>query len=157
MNDLPEIVGSPAQVKWAVSIRQVALEDGAWEGEQHEGWNGIQLDVLRRVVDATWWIANRSSFKLHTFKNPSPQQFVSSVEVEVEPHGDAKAFAESASKNPLIAQLAILSLMARLYRKGPVYDGLRKRAMELYDTAEQRVNESLVRDLDGIARILKIN
>lgn len=48
---LPNLNGSPAQVRWANGIRAGAIvrEDMAWE----------RLNVLIHIVDSTWWIANR--------------------------------------------------------------------------------------------------
>lgn len=64
---LPALTGSPKQIKWATTIREktVALQ-----------WPDDLAVKLRSIVDATWWIANKTIITTMKFKEPVPHQIV---------------------------------------------------------------------------------
>jgi len=57
--------GSAAQVKWAVTIRANALA---------LTWTAEHRAKLERIVDASWWIANRTALPGMKYKEPSAAQ-----------------------------------------------------------------------------------
>lgn len=68
---LPELRGSPEQVKWARSIRTRALTGGEWT------WQRLSLLVC--TVDATWWLANRTQLEFSSVKLPDVRQLLAGV------------------------------------------------------------------------------
>lgn len=61
--------GSAAQVKWAVTIRANALA---------LTWTDEHRAKLERIVDASWWIANRHALTGMKYKEPSAAQMADS-------------------------------------------------------------------------------
>lgn len=61
--------GSAAQVKWAVTIRANTLA---------LTWTAEHRAKLERIVDASWWIANRHALTGMTYKEPSAAQMADS-------------------------------------------------------------------------------
>ena len=61
--------GSAAQVKWAVTIRANALA---------LTWTAEHRAKLERIVDASWWIANRHALTGMKYKEPSAAQMADS-------------------------------------------------------------------------------
>lgn len=175
---LPTLVGTPKQVKWAVTIRDNAL-DLTWPAETEA--------KLKSIVDSTWWIANKSIVHTMKFKEPSPHQIVggsappkgrapgnspspatpSSAYLDAmtplsgappverrTPHekrvDDALAWAESVSRHPTLAQAAILSCLRFAYPKGAMRDRITAKGRELLAQANMEVN----RDTDAIQLML---
>ncbi len=162
------LAGSWAQRKWAIDLRNRAL-DLKWADET--------AALLKSVTDATWWIANKSITASMKFKQPKPEQTRQcqicgeregqhSHEGEVDPEAakispnelrptaermnDAVEFAASVSRHPLTAEAAILALLAKLY-KPPMRDNLRTLARA---KCKQATFETQ-RDLDAIEKLLK--
>lgn len=158
---LPTLRGSEAQIKWALTIRANTLK---------LSWPVETAAMLASIVDATWWIANKTIVTTMKFKAPSPQQMTGSVPTAAASTGrpqtpgasslapastpssrlnDAAAFAESVSRHPLTAEATILALLAKLY-KSPMKDELLKKARE----KRKQANFEITRDVDAIDRLL---
>lgn len=172
---LPKLKGTPAQVKWATTIRAAQDLPG-----------GIQ-----DVNDSTWWIANRDetgSALRADYKEPAPHQREggpppppkSQKNLELsdrlrknirdmedyakrnpkpdpndEPH-EAELFAASVCHIPILAELALDAAMSRLYIKAN--DEVGKTMRHRVRLRLERVRDDLIaaidKDLDGIRRIL---
>lgn len=63
--DCAPLTGSWKQRKWAIDLRNVALESK---------WPDDTRRLLRNVVDATWWIANSKIVNTLKFKPPAANQ-----------------------------------------------------------------------------------
>lgn len=173
---LPTLVGTPKQVKWAVTIRDDAL-DLSWPAETEA--------MLKTIVDSTWWIANKSIVHTMKFKEPSPHQIVggppppkgrpspgrspspatpSAEYIDamtpltgapiVDPRptsrlADVFGFAESVSRHPKTAEAAVLALMAKVY-KGDMADAIRAKGRAVAQEAEFEFQ----RDLDAVNKML---
>ena len=152
---LPALVGSEKQVKWATTIRESVLA---------LSWPPTTAAALRQIVDATWWIANKTAATTMKFKPPAPHQLVGgpptppkgrSTQPELSPTPAATVFdsctgfAASVSRTPKQAEAAILALLAKLY-KPPVRQQLQDRARAVKAEAEFEVG----RDLDAINKLL---
>lgn len=64
---LPALRGSEAQIKWARTIRDNTL---------NLEWPSDTALKLARIVDSTWWIANRFIVNNMKFKEPSEAQMI---------------------------------------------------------------------------------
>ena len=160
-NQLPLLRGTPAQVKWAETIRFHAV---------NEPHTAEQLATLAGINDASWFIANRDHATNSTlsprWKPPAPHQlqggppppaktpdlFRERKHPEDEPH-DAELFAESACQMPIMGKLAVLATFSRLYR-GEEAALFRHRVESQLEGLRERLIESIDRDIDGIRRIL---
>ena len=164
---LPALRGSPKQVAWAEKIRNSALT--------HQAFSKEAYDLIERVVDATWFIANMVAGNklVATFKEPLPHQLVDGPppperlathtgEYTGAPQvsdktaisvATAKGFAKSVSLNPVLAEIAVVALLSRLY-KNDVAAQLREVALDLLEDFQQESAEKTRKDVDGIERIL---
>jgi hypothetical protein len=68
MSTLAKLTGSVAQVSWAITLRQTVLNRLGDAGALDK------VELLSRVSDATWWIANKDNFARNTVKPPAPHQ-----------------------------------------------------------------------------------
>jgi hypothetical protein len=161
MPPLPPFKGTPAQIKWANTIRLNTLEylmDQMPPGT---------ADYLVKIVDATWWIANRDMTNPDrlriNYKEPSPHQMVGGppppgqtpdlpVQGAKKPL-DAEMFASSVSHVPALAEITVLALMAHVY-KGEIRERLKLAAMHKLTEVQSSIRAALDRDVDGIKRIL---
>lgn len=164
--ELPELRGSPAQIKWALTIRANTLEL-EWPFETRQ--------MLRSIVDSTWWIANKSVVNTMKFKNPSMMQMVPVVRTTSRPISDsvgkalasnaersrerradeqrftdAEQWAESVSQNPKLAKSAILAVLSRLYKDGALKESMRRASRAALAEATGAVDK----DVDAINRML---
>lgn len=179
MSDLPQLRGTPKQVKWANTIRTNTFMD-------KDSYGMAVLETAEKVDDATWWIANNtSSTKLVTIpKDPAPHQLVGGPSkadahkervqraldepragedgdendlppggVSPKPH-DAELFAASVCRHPALAEIAVLATLARLY-KGEVGDMLKWRARHKLEKVRETIIAEMDKDIDGLRRILK--
>lgn len=152
MNNLPILRGTPAQVKWAMSIRETSLSDARFSPEQKK--------EMAAIVDSTWWIANRdknSNFAVSpAYKLPKPEQCANSKLAPVVPpdRHDAVRFATSVARQPELAELAVLATLSRLY-KGKQGDVFKEHVQKQLEGLRERLIEEIDRDIDGIRRILK--
>lgn len=160
---LPQLIGSPKQIKWAESIRQDAL-DQAMPKEN--------MLLLTKVVDASWWIVNSAVRNGGDFKKPLPNQlagaFVRSREQFPDqakrPPGqdytksdtasdsrvsDAENWAHSVSQCPKLAEAAILAVLSKLY-KGEMKEILRAKATVLIQQAVVSVDK----DVEAINKMI---
>lgn len=158
---LPPLRGSPAQNKWATTIRAntLALD-----------WPSQTYALLRSVDDSTWWIANKAIVNTLKFKPPAPHQCAgghppqprqaeldddvvaqqSRMERDAAARlSDAERWAKSVSQHPKLAEAAILAVLSRLY-KGEMQARLRRLAREALEGAEHAVNK----DTDAINRMI---
>lgn len=169
MSGLPELRGSPKQIKWAVTIRGDALD---------LCWPLSTETLLRSVDDASWWIANRTLCVTLKFNEPMPHQRVGlrsppepalppehageSLTLHADPPSeeapsqsvrdrtdDAIAWAASVSRHPKMAEAAILAVLSRLY-KDSMRRELKMRAEKVLAEADFEVG----RDLEAINRML---
>jgi hypothetical protein len=158
---LPTLVGTPKQVKWALTIREDTLKL-AWPTETEA--------KLKSIVDSTWWIANKTIVNSMKFKEPSPQQLAGAASpttgrppqpgsspapaASTSPHqrrlNDAILWAESVSRHPTLAQAAILSCLRFAYPKGAMRDQITAKAREILSQANMEVN----RDTSAIQLML---
>jgi len=155
--NLPPLRGTPAQIKWAATIRTNALDNHAMR---------LPGDQLASIDDATWWIGNRDKIANDTlawpFKAPAPHQLAggppppgNTPDLPVQgrkPH-DAELFAASVSRHPVLAEIALIALLARCY-KGDMRDQMRQRAADMLKDVRAETQAALDRDMDGIHRIL---
>jgi len=161
--DCAPLTGAWKQRKWAIDLRNVALD---------LKWPDAVGEKLRNIKDATWWIANRAIVTSMKFKEPSPEQMrggvptantassgrlqqpgrSTSLATPAAPSArvsDAAEFAASVSRHPKKAEAAILALLSRLY-KGPMKETLQGKAM----TAVIEAQFEDGRDLDAIKKLL---
>lgn len=161
---LPTLVGTPKQVKWALTIREDALKL-AWPPETEA--------KLKSIVDSTWWIANKTIVNSMKFKEPSPQQLAGAASPttgrppqpgyspapaatpsrtpQQKRLDDAILWAESVShQNPALIQAAILSCLRFAYPKGAMRDQITAKARELLAQGNMEVN----RDTSAIQLML---
>jgi len=166
---LPNLTGTPKQIKWALTIREDTLAL-AWPPET--------ATILKSIVDSTWWIANKTVVHTMKFKAPSPHQLVGgpppppatgrtqpgstparqsaspAPAATSSPHqkrlDDAMLWAESVSRHPTLAQAAILSCLRFAYPKGAMRNQITAKARELLAQANMEVN----RDTDAIQLML---
>lgn len=158
---LPPLRGSPAQIKWASTIRDNALSVLA---------GGPEYDLLYSIDDATWWLANRApgneSLLGGAYAPPAPHQVVGGpplppraarkpVAMPPQPDElhDAIKFAVSVSRNPKLAELAVIAALSRLYR-GNEAACFKNYVEHCLNGLRDQVITELDRDLDGIRRIL---
>lgn len=173
-SQLPPLRGSPAQIKWALTIRENTLK---LEWPEATRW------LLRTIVDSTWWIANKSVVTTLKFKPPTPPQIDTRYGVtpaapvglgQRQPNlagalagnaersrermadtarvNEAAKFAASVSKDPKAAEAAILAVLSKLYRDGRLKDEMRtasRAALAVVD--HDNMDE---RDIDAIERML---
>ena len=162
---LPALRGSPAQIKWATTIRADALA---------LDWPGDEDALLRRVVDSSWWIANKGVVHSMKFKPPVDAQLEGSASPAVKVAAqadlldadvidrqnraardaqarvsDAERWAKSVSQNPKLAEAAILAVLSRLYN-GTMKTRLRISAQDALDAA----GDMLTKDTDAINQML---
>ena len=156
--ELPELKGTPKQIKWATSIRVEALS-ACWSVEADA--------LLRSVVDSTWWIANRTDLNVGKYKQPLPHQLLggqpqADLPAAGEPAyqqpvarriSDAEQWASSVSCKPLLAEASIIAVLSRLYTEPGMRNALRARAQHILDTAP--ITHADDKDVDAIQRILK--
>ncbi len=64
---LPALTGSEKQIKWATTIREAALALALSDDVRMK---------FSRIVDSTWWIANKGFMNTMKFKEPAPHQLV---------------------------------------------------------------------------------
>lgn len=160
--DLPLLRGSPAQVKWAITIRRNILA---------LSWPAATLYLLKSVADSTWWIANKGAVATMKFKAPAPHQCVGGVvaqtEMDMDESGspveqeqyrsdstrisDAEQWAKSVSQNPALAESAILAVLSKLYKTPRIKEALRAASRRARDSAENAV----AKDVDAINRMLQ--
>jgi len=160
--NLPLLQGSPAQIKWALAIRDSALK---------LTWPAGVAGKLATIVDATWWIANRYTLPVLKYKEPAAAQqsfgtpVAASAEVapenleqagqtnaaETERVTDAEQWAHSVSQTPVLAEAAILAVLSRLYKNGFIKDSLKQRAQQLM----ARADAATEKDQDAIRRMLQ--
>jgi hypothetical protein len=99
--EYPSFIGSPRQCEWAHGLRKEVVTKQLYQGLN-------DLDLFRKINDATWWIANRHQLqKGQPFKQPVPNQLFSLANAEVELKLDLEkkdAMDEIAEKNSVIAQ-----------------------------------------------------
>lgn len=167
---LPDLTGTPKQIKWALTIREDALSL-AWPPETQV--------VLKSIVDSTWWIANKAIVHTMKFKAPSPHQMAGGPPPPppasgrtqpgpppAQPHAppapaatssphqkrldDAILWAESVSRHPTLAQAAILSCLRFAYPKGAMRNQITAKAREILAQANMEVN----RDTSAIQLML---
>jgi len=69
------------------------------------------------------------------------------------PH-DAELFAASVCRHPLLAEIAVVATLARLY-KGEVGDMLKWRARHKLEKVRETIIAEMDKDIDGLRRILK--
>jgi len=142
--EYPPFRGSVAQCKWARSIRFKVLHTKIYPRED-------DTNLLRRIDDATWWIANQDVlFEGRQFKMPASNQMVSAANPQMElpvqresfpePQGSpeeeivkfsvtsARLFAKEISYTPKLAELAVLVIMARGTKHAQLREGLRDEA-----------------------------
>jgi len=153
--DCAPLTGAWKQRKWAIDLRNVALD---------LKWPDAVNKKLRSISDATWWIANRAIVTTMKFKEPSPEQMQSGVPSDAmtpaagapqrTPHqkrvDDAMLWAESVSRHPTLAQAAILSCLRFAYPKGEMRNRITAKGRELLAQANVEVN----RDTDAIQLML---
>lgn len=160
---LPDLTGTPKQVKWALTIRENALA---------LDWPPSINQKLWSIVDSSWWIANKAIVSTMKFKEPSPNQLVGpeaalfavvnskeaheafmALEDKMEANqtrlNDAAAWAASVSRHPKLAEAAILAVLSRLY-KGDMRHDLQAKAHQIIREA----NFEIGRDLDAITKML---
>lgn len=175
---LPELRGSPAQIKWAVTIRENALK---------LRWGPEVAAMLVSITDATWWIANKSIVNTMKFKEPAPQQMDGSAPTPPSTAGrtpaagvstpaatpladafaanaqraqttraanerftEAEQWAESVCHNPMLAKAAILAVLSKLYKDGEIKERMRRASRVALAQAENAIDK----DVDAINRML---
>lgn len=165
-NVLPPLTGSPAQIKWAVTIRQNTLA---------LVWPEDTRKLLRNIVDSTWWIANKAIVNTFKFKPPGNHQLASNTPVPQQPDlaaafagnaersreqradeerlTDAERFAESVSRKPALAKATVLAIMSRLYKDGNLKTKMRKASRAALAKAD--ITDADAKDLDAIERMLQ--
>lgn len=165
-NTLPALRGSPAQIKWALTIRGNTLEK-AWPSETRQ--------MLRSIVDSTWWIANRTIVNTLKFKPPTPQQMTPTYTPAPTPNlagalagnaerarerkadearlNEAAKFAASVSKDPKLAEAAILAVLSKLYRDSKLKEDMRRASRAAMAAADHENADE--RDIDAINRMLQ--
>ena len=160
MSQLPPLRGTPAQIKWAMTIRTNTL---SILGDLPDGL----AEILDKVVDSTWFIGNRDKISNDRvspdYKEPAPHQIAGGppppghtpdlpMQGEGRPH-DAELFAASVCRYPVLAEVTLLALLARCY-KGEIRDKLKHAATRKFTAAQEVVKVSVDRDVDGIRRII---
>ena len=161
---LPALTGSPAQIKWAATIRERALANV---------WPAATFSQLVRIVASAWWIANKNIVDTLKFKEPAPGQMEggqSQPELPVKPAhtegqrvaaegpvlSDARAneahlWAHSVSQNPKLAEAAILAVLAKLYKEPDIKASLKQKALSIMNAAEA----ATTKDAEAIFRMLR--
>ena len=162
-SQLPELRGSPAQIKWALTIRQNTLK---------LEWPPATRTLLWSIVDSTWWIANKAIVTTLKFKPPVSSQlsvttaspnlaaaFAGNAERARERKADearfneAEKFAESVSKDPKLAKAAILAVLSKLYRDSKLKEDMRRASRAAMEQAD--LEHADERDIDAINRMLQ--
>lgn len=83
---------------------------------------------------------------------PCPAGDLKPGEAHPEPH-DAELFAASVCRHPLLAEIAVLGTLARLY-KGEVGQMLKWRAKHKLDKVRDTIIAEMDKDIDGLKRII---
>lgn len=161
---LPALTGSPAQIKWAATIRERALANV---------WPAATFSQLVHIVASAWWIANKSIVDTLKFKEPAPGQMEggqSQPELPVKPArtegqrvadcgpvppdaraNEAHLWAHSVSLNPKLAEAAILAVLAKLYKEPDIKASLKQKALSIMNAAEA----ATTKDAEAIFRMLR--
>jgi hypothetical protein len=62
--DLPNLEGTPKQIKWAIALRDKAITF-IWEMGWYGSFSELEKDARRLPASAEWWIDNRCSGRCH--------------------------------------------------------------------------------------------
>ena len=149
------LCGTAKQVKWASAIRGEAL-DNSWPTEEAK--------KLENITDATWWIANRDIVNTLKYKEPTPAQLLQSELTEHSPvktvksawtdtrrMSDALEWARSVSRNPRLANAAILATLACLYTKD---SNMREQLCGESERLLEQGEDDTAKDIDAIKKMI---
>ena len=153
---LPILKGTPAQVKWANTIRDNTFK---------LGWLPEVFNMLTSVSDATWWIANKSIPYTMKYKEPTPGQMASAdnqpdlaaakvakVASEIRKGkspvldsarrlNDAHSWAKRMASDSSTAELAILALLTRMYNEPAMRLPLKRRTEAMLRAWDREVSD----------------